>query len=112
METQAKKTFNKRAFISVAMFVSLLGLPISGIMNHNLQFEDFSAERHFWMAAHNISAILFTILALSHIILNYRVLIKYIKKAKEATMSREAIFAIGLVVIIVALFSSHAFHMR
>ena len=110
--TIERKPFNWRAFSSIAMFLSVLGLPISGIMNHNLQFEQFSPERHFWMSVHNISAILFVVFAIIHITLNWRSLVHYMHKVKGAVISREALTAIAVVVFIVALFSSHALHVR
>ena len=78
-----KKPFNKRAFISIAMFLSGLCLPFSGIMNHNLQFEQLTVERQFWMSVHNTAAILFVIFAILHISYNWRLLINYTKKVKE-----------------------------
>jgi hypothetical protein len=107
-----KQPFNKRAFSSVAMFIAVLGLPYSGIMNHKLQFAEFSPERHFWMSVHNVSALLFVIFAVMHIWLNRRALVNYMHKVKGAVISREALYAILFVFIIVALFSSHALHVR
>ncbi|OFX69669.1 MAG: hypothetical protein A2X12_01130 [Bacteroidetes bacterium GWE2_29_8] len=112
MEKLEKKPFNKRSFTSIAMFVSLLGLPLSGIMNHNLQFEGLTVERHFWMSVHNMSALLFTIFAMVHVCYNWKALITYTKKLKQTTISKEAFWAILLVVFIVGVFSSHAFHAR
>jgi len=110
--TTQKKPFNKRAFTSIAMIVSLMGLPISGIMNHQLQIEPLTLARHFWMSVHNVSAILFVVIAIIHITYNWRVLLHYAQKAKETAISREAIMAIVLVVIIVGVISSHAFHVN
>ena len=110
METTGKKKFNKRAFVSVAMFVALAALPVSGIMNHNLQFETLTPERHFWMSVHNMSAFLFTVFAIIHLSYNWRPLLDYMRKAKKITISKEAVLAIVLVVFIVGVFSSHAFH--
>ena len=107
-----KKTFNKRAFVSIVMFLSGLCLPISGIMNHKLQSDLLSVERHFWMSVHNSAAILFTIFAIIHISYNWKVLVHYTKKVKEISISKEAISAIVLVIIIVGLISSHAFRVR
>jgi len=107
-----KKQMNKRAFVSVAMFVSLMGLPVSGFMNHQLQFEPFTQGRHFWMSVHNVSAILFVVFALIHIVYNWRILKHYAQKAKERAISREAFMAIVLVVFIVGMISSHAFHVN
>lgn len=107
-----KKTFNRRPFVSIVMFLSGLCLPISGIMDHKLQFDSLSVERHFWMSVHTSAAILFTIFAIIHISYNWKVLVHYTKKVKEISISKEAISAFFLVIIIVGLISSHAFHIR
>ena len=52
-----KQAFNRRAFVSYGMVTSLLFLPISGIMNHELQTDPLTAARHLWMAIHNMTAI-------------------------------------------------------
>jgi hypothetical protein len=110
MITKAKRPFNKRAFVSIAMFAAGLVLPFSGFMNHVLQFEQLTRERHFWMTVHNVTAILFAVFAIIHVVYNWRSLLHYAKKAKEVCVSREAIFAFILVAFIVGLFSSHVFH--
>ena len=94
------------------MFLAGLFLPISGIMNHRLQFEPLTVERHFWMSVHNSAAILFAVFTIVHISYNWRILIQYAKKAKEIFISKEAITAFALVIIIVGLISSHVFHLE
>ncbi len=105
-----KKPFNKRAFISTALFISGLGLPFSGIINHELQLEPLNQARHFWMSVHNASAVLFTIFAILHISLNWRPLMNYLKNIKGIAISKEALIAMTLVIFIVGMFSLHAFH--
>jgi len=105
-----KKPFNRRAFISTALFVSGLCLPFTGFMNHYFQFYKLTLERHFWMSAHDIAGILFVIFSILHISYNWRTLIGYAKKAKEIFISKEALTAIFFVIMIVSLISSHAFH--
>ncbi len=105
-----KKRFNKRAFISTALFVSGLSLPFTGFMNHSLQFDKLYIARHFWMSAHDIAGILFVIFAILHISYNWKMLLNYAKKAKEKFISKETLTAIALVIIVVGLISSHAFH--
>ena len=113
MEQESKKKpFNKRAFVSTVMLLTGLCLPVSGFMNHTLQFEPLTFERHFWMSVHNSAAILFTIFAIIHVLYNWRALLHYMKKIKEISISREALTAFFLVVVIVGLISSHAFHVR
>jgi hypothetical protein len=111
-ENVIQKPFNKRAFISTTLFVSGLFLPVSGLMNHVLQFEGLTLARHFWMSAHDISGILFVIFTILHISYNWKALINYAKKTKDLFISKEALIAIILVIIIVGSISSHAFHIN
>jgi hypothetical protein len=111
-QVQKKKPFNKRAFISTALFVSGVSLPITGFMNHSLQFGSFSIARHFWMSAHDVAGILFVLFAIVHISYNWRLLLNYAKKAKEKFISKETLAAIALVIIVVGLISSHVFHIN
>jgi hypothetical protein len=107
---EANKKFNKRAFISVGLLVSGIGLPFSGLMNHFTGFDPMTTARHFWMSVHDISGILFTIFAITHIILNWRSIKNYAVNLKGIIISREALAAISIVIIITALIASHAFH--
>ncbi len=112
METvEVKKPFNRRAFISVALAVSGIMLPVSGIMNHQLQLE-MTQARHFWMSIHNMSATLFSISAILHVCLNRRALGNYLVRVKSLVLSKEAVAAVVLVVGIVGVFASHVFHVR
>jgi len=108
--TGKKQSFNKRAFISSAMLISGLSLPFTGLMNHLFQFDQLTLERHFWMSAHDIAGILFVIFSILHISLNWKALVNYVKRTKELYISKEALTAIVLVIVIVGLISSHAFH--
>lgn len=107
-----RKSFNKRAFISTALFISGIILPFSGLMNHILQFETKTLDRHFWMSVHDIAGILFLIFAILHISFNWKLLKGYAKKAKEMFISKEVLTAIAVVIVIVGLFSSHVFHLN
>ena len=107
-----RKPINKRAIISTALFTSGLFLPISGLMNHVLQFDGLTIARHFWMSVHDISGILFVIFSILHISYNWRALVNYVKKVKDIIISKEALIAIILVFLIVGLFSSHTFHIN
>jgi len=111
-ENVIKKSFNKKAFTSTALLTSGLFLPFSGLMIHILQFEKLTLEGHFWMSVHDISGILFVIFSILHISYNWKALISYAKKAKDVFISKEALIAIILVIIIIGLISSHAFHIN
>lgn len=109
METKIRKSFNTRAFVSVAMFTSLLALPLSGYMNHILQFETLTTARHFWMSVHDVAAILFAAFSIVHIFLNRRALLNYVRKLKTVSVSKETVLAVFLILFIVGLISMHAF---
>ncbi len=112
MDTNTQKSFNKRAFVSVALLASGLLLPLSGIMNHELQFDGLTTARHAWMSVHNMAATLFCLSAVAHVALNWRALAYYTRKAAGVLLSKEALTAVVLVIGIVGLFVSHAFHVR
>jgi len=106
------KPFNKRAFISTALFVSGLSLPISGLMNHLLQFAPLTLARHFWMSAHDVAGTLFVLFSILHISYNWKALMNYAKKAQEMFISKETLTAIAFVLILIGIVSSHAFHLQ
>jgi ferredoxin len=110
--SETKSGFNKRAFVSIAMLISATILPVSGVMNHELQFSALSMERHFWMAVHNSAATLFAILAILHITLNLKALTRYVRVAKGLAVSREGVAAFGVILMVVGGFASHVFHVR
>ena len=106
METQRK--FNKRAFTSAGMFISIIGLPFSGYMNHLLGFDKLSAERHIWMSVHNILGIFFLFFSTWHIIINWKSLITHLKKTSGIFIGRETVYAVSLVLFVLILAVLHA----
>ncbi len=111
METTASRSsFRWRAFSALVMGLTGLLLPLSGWMNHSLQFETLTTARHFWMAVHNSAALLFVLSAVLHLSYNARALLHYVRRAKERLLSREALTAVLLVLLLSGLFSLHAFH--
>ncbi len=107
-----KRQFNKRAFVSVALCISGLILPFSGIMNHELQFAGLTVARHFWMSVHNMSAMLFVGFLIAHLSFNWKALVHYVRSMKGIVISRETIAAVATVAIVVGLFASHALQVR
>ncbi len=107
-----KRPFNKRAFTSMGLLASGLLLPASGLMNHLLQFEPLTRERHFWMSVHDVAAIVFVVFVVVHLTFNWRALVHYAKKVKGITISREAAAAVLLVFFVVGIIASHALHVR
>ncbi len=101
--------FNKRAFFSIGMLATGLMLPVSGLINHNLGFEPLSVSRHFWMSVHNISGIMFTVFAVYHAVYNRQAIMHYAVKVRGLLVTKEALTAISLVIIITSFFALHAF---
>lgn len=107
METQRK--FNVRAFASIGMLISVIGLPFSGLMNHSLGFDELTNQRHLWMSVHNILGIFFIIFSTWHIILNRKALINYLKKASNLLICREFIYAASIILFFLTLAILHTF---
>jgi hypothetical protein len=110
--SETPRPFNKRAFLSAALVLSGLMLPVSGLINHQLGFEGMTQARHFWMSVHNVSGLVFTICAVMHGIVNRRALLGYVRKVQGVAVSREAVTAGMLVIGVVSLVASHALHVR
>ena len=110
METEKK--FNKRAFVSVGMFLSGIGLPFSGIMNHYLGFDELTVARHAWMSVHNVLGLFFVIFSIMHVSMNWKPLTNAIKKHSSLFLSKEALCAAILILGFTVLFVIHAFHVR
>ena len=126
IETQ-KQPFNKRALSAMFMVFSFCLLPLSGIPLHYSR-TDIGGEaleyilhgtrtgegmwEHFLMSVHNMSAVIFLIAVLVHLILNWKSLTKYIATKTEEYFHfrKEMLIALFTVFFIVGLFSSHALH--
>ena len=98
MNTSSKKSFNYRAFIALSLLLSGIGLPVTGIA---LAVQHGGTENHSWAHAHAIFALVFTVFAIWHLILNWRPLIKYIR------ISREVIFSIVIIAVLIFIFVGH-----
>jgi hypothetical protein len=112
MPSPTGEPFNHRAFVSMMIAAAGIGLPITGIANHLLQFEPMTVQRHAWMAAHNSLGFLFVIFALWHVLLNRRALLNHARglAARATAVSREAVYAVAVIVLTTAVAAGHAFH--
>ena len=106
-----REPFNKRAFVALTAAISGIGLPLSGLVNHQLQSHPIVLHRHAWMAAHWSLGIVFALFVVWHAILNRRVLFKHVKwsTSKSPAFSRELLSAAALVSIPVYLSVLHAY---
>ena len=78
MESKSKKSFNKRAVVSVALFILFILLPISGKMIE--ANKDNPDAMFIWGGIHSLLALLFTVFGLFHIVYNWKALTRYLRK--------------------------------
>jgi hypothetical protein len=110
MNDTTKQPMNKRALTSMFLVFSFILLPLSGIPLH---FSRTSVEvgvlEHYLMGIHNMSALIFLIAAVIHIVFNWNALKKYVatKTSEYFRFRKEMIIALITVLLIVGLFSSH-----
>ncbi len=114
MGESGKNRGNRRALISLSMLFSFLWLPPSGIALHFTESSSFQPVRHALMAIHNASALLFLIAAAIHLGLNWKAMSQHLvsKAAEYRTVRKEAVIAALVVIAIITLFASHAFHVQ
>ena len=72
---KTKKTFNKRAAISLTLLFSLIMLPVSGVIIH---IGHGTETGHTWLHLHVLIGIMFIVAAIYHIIYNWKVLKNYL----------------------------------
>ncbi len=106
--------FQVRAFTSVVLMATGIGLPVTGIVNHLYAFSGFTVARHAWMATHNVFGVLFIVFALLHAVLNRRILLGHMTSVSAGTLriNREAVWACGFVILSLLLAVGHAIHER
>ena len=75
MKSNNKKSFNKRAIVSVALFILL---PISGKMIEAVK--DNHESMLVWGGIHCLLGLLFTCFGIFHIVYNWKTLKHYLKK--------------------------------
>ncbi|MBU0994389.1 MAG: hypothetical protein KJ737_18000 [Proteobacteria bacterium] len=102
-----------RALASMTMFCAGLCLVPSGIALHSTSHHGAIKWSHLFMSIHNVAAFLFLIAAIGHVILNYRLLIKYMrKKVGESTLfKRELLMALIVVSGLVMIAAVHVLFM-
>ena len=110
MADVARKPFSFRAFWSLLAGIALVGLPWTGIENHVHQFDGMTAERHAWMAAHNVLAAVFVVAVLAHAVLNGRSLLRHARgiTGRLLPASREALVALAIAAGLLFLSVGHA----
>jgi len=78
METKNKKSPNKRAVVSILLFVMFILLPVSGRM---ISIDGAVAENAYvWSAIHCLIGLIFTVVGIFHIVYNWKSLKNYLTK--------------------------------
>ena len=78
MDVKNKKSRNKRAVVSILLFVMFILLPISGKMISVSKADDEIA--YIWVGIHCLIGMVFTIIGIVHIFYNWKSLRKYLVK--------------------------------
>ncbi|MDR1882718.1 MAG: DUF4405 domain-containing protein [Prevotella sp.] len=72
------KKANKRAIVSIALFLLFALLILSAVMIQIIEIHHrFSLAHHVWTAIHVICGTVFTIAGIFHIVYNWRILKSY-----------------------------------
>lgn len=110
MNEATRRPFNWRAFWSLLLAATVVGLPWTGIQNHLLGFDGLTQARHVWMSAHNVLAVLFVVAVVAHLVMNGRTLIRHARglATRLAPLSREALVALAVTAALLVLSVGHA----
>ncbi len=98
MSEKRREPFNYRAFWSLLLAVTALGLPWSGVVLHAAGHRGWTPATHAWMAAHWVFALLFAVAVTGHMVVNRRALLRYVRglAARVLPLSREAVTALAI----------------
>jgi len=98
-----KKTFNTRYFLSIGTFLFFILLAISGIILHITDHGPDTFLKVFSMVTHNISAVMFLIFSIGHILKNWKAIKSYMSGTAKKMVSREMLIGVILLIMILAL---------
>ena len=77
---KVKKTSNKRLIVSLILLVTLITMPVSGIIVHVTHGAKTS---HTWLHLHVVFGVIFIIAGIYHVIYNWRALKHYLAGKKQ-----------------------------
>lgn len=92
METSNENTFSRRKFVSLGLFFTLVILVATAILIQVFEAIEIDFFIHFFTVIHIFNGLAFTILAVLHAKINWKVLTAYFK-SKELSISIEAVYA-------------------
>ena len=113
MQKRERKSFKGRAFVASTVAISGIGLPGTGLGIHLYQTHPTTHSYEAWMSAHSSLGIVFLVFSIWHVVLNRRVLAKYLRGVKPRLSggSREAISAVALVAVVLFVALAHIYAM-
>lgn len=111
MRNRERRPFNGRAFVALTAAICGVGLPVTGLGNHLCQAHPITSSYHAWMSAHNSLGIVFFVFATWHVVLNRRVLAKYLRGVglRLSGGDHEAIYAVLLVTVVLFVALAHVY---
>lgn len=114
MNPSRATSLNRRALTSLFMFFSVALLMPSGMMLHFFAPASFQPTQHLLMTVHNTAAIIFVTSAATHVVFNWKTMTKYMlsKAAKWMIFKRELVISVVGVAGLIALTTSHVFHVH
>lgn len=98
MEILNKKTFSRRKFVSVGLFLTLGVLVITAVVIQIFEALGEDLFIHLFTVAHIFTGLAFAVLSVLHAIMNWQSMKIYIK-SKGTIVSREAIYAFLLTIV-------------
>jgi hypothetical protein len=103
---------NARSLASLALFCAGVWLIPSGIALHFASHEGQTGWSHLFMTMHNTGSVLFVAAAAAHLILNWKVMTRYLsaRAGEYLQFKRELLIAVVGVSGLVLLAASHALH--
>lgn len=109
META--KGINKKAFVSSGLFITGVGILISGIISQLLLLEPTSVPKQFWMSVNSVLGVLFMFFSIFHLSYNKKTLTRLKEFLVAKFFSKELILATLLIGILLFAAVVHAFEM-
>lgn len=100
MNASHQKSFSRRKFISVGLFLTLIVLVITAIVIQIFEALENELFIHLFTVVHIFSGLVFAVLSIFHAKMNWQAMRVYIK-AKQSVFSREAVCAFLLTVVAV-----------
>jgi hypothetical protein len=101
MEMSNKKGFSQRKFVSAGLCISLIILIITAVLIQFFEDYEDSIELHFSIASHAFAGVIFVILTLSHLVLNWQSVRSYMM-GWGLIVSKETISALVLIISVIS----------